>query len=290
MGVGKLTFSGHETFQCRNFWLKKGYDFLVNHGSFNAEDAILRLGVGKNMVTAINYWLRAFSVKDEENNLSELAHKLLSDNGWDPYLEDEGTLWLLQYLLVKKELATIFPLVYKDFRKAKVASQFTISQLFKYLVKETTKAGVTVADNSLKNDIKVFLKTYFAENTNGKSMEDDLSSILIDLNLISKIDGAKIEEGELYQINVSERKEIPTPIFLFCILDSFPGEESITFDSIHNQVADAFACNTEGLELHIEKICDEYSFMVYKEDAGRKEVQVKGEVNKWQILEEYYNA
>ena len=27
----KLTFSGHETFHCRNFWLKKGYDFIKSN-------------------------------------------------------------------------------------------------------------------------------------------------------------------------------------------------------------------------------------------------------------------
>ena len=47
----RLVFSGHESFQCRNLWLKKGYDFIKNGNSFNDEDAVVKLGVGKNMVT-----------------------------------------------------------------------------------------------------------------------------------------------------------------------------------------------------------------------------------------------
>lgn len=30
----KFTFSGHETFQCRNLWLKKGYDSVNNKKLF----------------------------------------------------------------------------------------------------------------------------------------------------------------------------------------------------------------------------------------------------------------
>lgn len=56
----KYTFSGHETFQCRHLWLKKGYDFVKANRSFNDEDAVLILGVGKNMVNSIRFWMKAF--------------------------------------------------------------------------------------------------------------------------------------------------------------------------------------------------------------------------------------
>jgi hypothetical protein len=287
--MNKLSFAGHETFQCRNFWLKKGYDFITSAGSFATENAIVQLGVGKNMVGAINHWLKVFQIKNSDDKPSDLANKLLGDNGWDPYLENEGSLWLLQYSIIKTEIASIFSFVFKDFRKSRVASQFTINQLLKYLQKEAEKANINVAETTLRNDIKVFIKTYLAENRHGKSMEDDLSSILIDLNLIKKIEVSNSEEGALYLINSSERKEIPSAIILFCILDSFPNEESISFDSIQEQIADSFACNPEGLESHIEAIC-EGPYVVYKEDAGRKEIQIKGNPDKWQILDEYYNG
>jgi hypothetical protein len=51
----KLSFSGHETFHCKTHWLKKGYDFVKNGGNFNNPDAVVNLGVGKNMVTSIYY-------------------------------------------------------------------------------------------------------------------------------------------------------------------------------------------------------------------------------------------
>ena len=57
-----LKFSGHETFSCRTFWLKKGYDFVIENNNFNAPEAPSLLGVGKNMVASIQHWMKAMSI------------------------------------------------------------------------------------------------------------------------------------------------------------------------------------------------------------------------------------
>ena len=49
----KFTFSGHETFHCRQLWLKKGYDFVKNGNKFTDNESVVLLGVGKNMVSAL---------------------------------------------------------------------------------------------------------------------------------------------------------------------------------------------------------------------------------------------
>ena len=71
-----LKFSGHETFPCRSYWLKKGYDFIADDKKFTSSDSVVNLGVGKNMVTSIQYWLRAFDVVDDEDNLTDLAQRI----------------------------------------------------------------------------------------------------------------------------------------------------------------------------------------------------------------------
>src|SRR5690554_6712558 len=100
MHTDKLTFTGHDTFHCRSFWLKKGVDFLEDNGDFGAENSVLKLGVGKNMVAAIHFWLKAFGVKEEDGGVSELAERMLGRGGWDEYLEFPGSLWIWQYQLV----------------------------------------------------------------------------------------------------------------------------------------------------------------------------------------------
>ena len=47
----------HETFVPRYGWLTKGYvKCLENPRVFNSENAIVQLGVGKNMVRSIRFW------------------------------------------------------------------------------------------------------------------------------------------------------------------------------------------------------------------------------------------
>ena len=47
------SFSGHETFACRSFWLKKGYNYFKSNKKFSSSESVIELGVGKNMVNAI---------------------------------------------------------------------------------------------------------------------------------------------------------------------------------------------------------------------------------------------
>ena len=65
--MAKYIFSGHDSFPCRSLWLKKGYEYVKNNGSFTNSDAVVALGVGKNMVAPIRYWMRAFDMLDNED-------------------------------------------------------------------------------------------------------------------------------------------------------------------------------------------------------------------------------
>lgn len=285
MMLEKLTFTGHDTFHCRSFWLKKGVDFMGNGGDFGADDAILKLGVGKNMVAAIHFWLKAFGVK-EEGNFSKLAGSMLVSGGWDEFLENPGSLWIWQYHLVCLGRASIYSLFFKEFRKSRHRNQFNQSQLRQFL---NLKTEGKVAEKTLQNDIKVFVKMYLVEEKTGKAIEDDLSSMFVELNLISKV---PISTGEqTYQLRVDLKKEIPSPVFLYCVLDSFPDRESISVDEIIDSVGDALVCTNEGVEWHVGKLCELFpGQIVFKEDAGRKEVQLDRFLDKWEILERYYNG
>jgi len=42
--MSQLTFSGHDTFHCRQFWLKKAFDFVSVGRNFNDINAPLDLG------------------------------------------------------------------------------------------------------------------------------------------------------------------------------------------------------------------------------------------------------
>jgi len=74
--MSKLRFSGHESFICKQFWLKKGYDFLNQNFSFNDDSAVVKLGVGKNMVASIRYWMKTFELTEIKVNRDEDSTRL----------------------------------------------------------------------------------------------------------------------------------------------------------------------------------------------------------------------
>lgn len=74
---GKYIFSGHESFPCKTLWLKKGYDFVNAEKDFNAPEAVVHLGVGKNMVAAVRYWYKAFGLNKDAETGWIAAHSYL---------------------------------------------------------------------------------------------------------------------------------------------------------------------------------------------------------------------
>ena len=166
--MSKFKFSGHETFQCRHFWLKKGYDFISKNGDFKANQALIELGVGKNMITSINYWIKAFRIVDDLGNETEFGKLIFGDNGFDSFLEDIGTQYLLHFNLIRNSnYASIYKIAFEDFRKTRIDSEFTEEQLFEFVMKLLIREGESISEKSVKNDIKVFLRTYYSGSKRG---------------------------------------------------------------------------------------------------------------------------
>ena len=98
-----IAFGRHESFHLRYNWLSKGFGVLQHDPTVltNVDRGTVSLGVGKNMVISIRYWLRASRMISETGSeATELGRFLLDPvRGADPFLEDEGTLWLLHWLI-----------------------------------------------------------------------------------------------------------------------------------------------------------------------------------------------
>lgn len=59
----RFSFSGHQTFPFRYAWLPKGVAAVREDSRvFRCQDAIARLGVGKNMVASIRFWCEALGL------------------------------------------------------------------------------------------------------------------------------------------------------------------------------------------------------------------------------------
>ena len=164
----KLTFSGHESFQCRQLWLKKGYDFIKQGRKFTEEDAVVELGVGKNMVAGISFWMKAFGMLDKDGELTEFADYILdSDEGKDPYFEDEATLWLLHYQLVTQNIASTYNLIFNEYRREKI--EFTKDNFIAFVLRKAEELNISqINKNTVATDFEVLTKMYIRTDSVAK--------------------------------------------------------------------------------------------------------------------------
>lgn len=281
----KLVFAGHDTFHCRNFWLKKGLDLLWSENQFSKE-SVITLGVGGNMVNAIKYWLKSFGLTDRNYVPAELSKLLFKDDGYDPYIEDIGTVWLLHYLLVKEKYASIYSLVFNEFRRKRV--EFTREHLLSFLEQKCISTETHFSPNSLKKDIGVLVNNYTRPDK-VKSVEDDFVGLLYELNLIQKLE--KYSKSQWYSIQNTQRPELPHEIILFCMLDRFEGQ-TISFNDLLNgrdSVGTVFALSERGLMDKIKQILESYhNQIVFTDDGGVRVMQFKNVIDKWDVLKNYY--
>lgn len=276
-----LKFSGHESFHCRHFWLKKGFDYVKSGNSFNDKSGI-ELGVGKNMVASIRFWLQAFDLVDERGELTSVAKKIFDDNGWDPFLEDEATLWLLHYQLSSKNYSSLYNLIFTELRK--VRPEFSSNHLLALVNEIDTKQS----ENIVAKDFSVFVHTYFAKKS--KDKEESFSGLLTELNLLQEV-GADELKNTIYHISNSKQDSIPWQVVLFCILENDNYGSSISLNELFNDqkgVGNLFAFTKEGLENKLTEIGENHPSVVYKNDAGVKELQFKEKLDGINILADYY--
>jgi hypothetical protein len=99
-----MKFSGHETFACRYVWSPKALQAIQSDPRVFADEdeAIVELGVGKNMVRSIRFWVEASGMaKPAQQGLepTKLGLLIFGAKGWDPFIEDIQTLWLIHWNL-----------------------------------------------------------------------------------------------------------------------------------------------------------------------------------------------
>jgi len=287
--MNKLIFSGHESFHCRNVWLKKGYNFLAKDNKFNEPTAVVNLGVGKNMVTSINYWMKSFGLVDKNNSLSNLADFLFGENGADPYLEDNTTLWLLHFHLVTDNFASIYSLLFNEFRKKRM--EFNKKQFLYFIRRKCEETNSNFNEKTVLRDISVILRNYVKPKKINKNLEDMFSGIFIDLNLIEPLKKFNEEEMDWYKIENKDRADIPAELILYCILSELGDNNSIIFDDLlfrYNSVGNVFALSAKGLIGKIQILIDKFTSMTFTDDAGIRVLQIKSKLDKFKILREYY--
>lgn len=276
----KYKFSGHESFPCKSLWLKKGYDYEADDGNYNDPQAVVKLGVGKNMVGSIRYWLKAFGL-NKESRTKWIADFLLGAEGRDPYMEDAGTLWLLQYLLVSTGEATLYQWFFTDFQRKK--KQFKKQDIVSYVKAKMLDTGrlSQFNENTVGKDVGVLIQNYSAPR-NAKNNED-YSSLLLDLNLLTLI--GKDE----YAFNEDGKASLSPDIFFFAVLMEKGAGMAVGYDDTLRHIGLIFCMTEKDIINCLKSIAEKYSdCVVYSDIAGVRQLLFTKDVAPEEILRRYY--
>ncbi len=229
-----MKFRAHETFFIRKGWLSKGIKniekspMLFSDRSINPMDI---LGIGANMVKSLRYWLQAVGLTEEirakkrKQVFTQIGEIILRE---DPYIEELGTLWLLQYELCKaEELATSWFYFFNEFP----LNEFTKEDFVLGISNFVKLKGEEVPSRSIEDDFNCIVNTYIPRyklNAQKIRPEDNMDCPFGELGLLDLQNGKK----KVYRKTVPLKDSISPIILLACILAQADDAREISLQSI----------------------------------------------------------
>jgi hypothetical protein len=301
MEISTTKFSGHQSFPFRNTWLTKGVvNCAKNSEIFREDEALVILGVGKNMVDSIKYWCLATQVLEINPEIKNnrgyylrprpLGDKVFLDRGgWDRYLEDEGTLWLLHYLLATNpDWATTIYYAFNEMPNL----EFTRNTLERSLRKLDARISKRrTSENTIRRDLNVFIRTYVgSHNARGVSIEDSLDCPLAELGLIYEEPTQRT-----YAFSRGPKDSLPDAVVFYAIWNyaQDKGEQrTFTFDELAYRPLGpgrVFKLDEPALAERLEHLAElTAGTLQLTETAGYRQVLMTEDINPTEILNNYY--
>lgn len=296
----KLVFGGHQTFSFRHGWLEKGFRGITGAGDiFSAEDAIVHLGVGKNMVESIRHWcvLALLIENDADDGVkrasayrpTDIGRRLLdASEGWDPYLEDDASLWLIHWLLASNQSRrTVWQVIFAHFNKP----EFSKTELLEFLKSFLDLHEIRVNASTLGRDLDCFLKTYVAAPSDAEFTEENFNCPLADLGLIRAS-----PESDTFHFDVGAKYSLPPAVFYFALEQFFEysrsGNQTMSIQEClygAGSPGQAFKLDENALlELFEALSVATDGALLLDETAGLKQIYRRRKFAAIRLLEKYY--
>lgn len=313
-------FSGHETFPLRYGWLYKSAKYLIENKKLSASSpddaqrAIVELGVGKNMVSAIRYWAESCGVieisRNSDQRVSDIGQYLLVKEGdllnpscsaQDPYLERIGSVWLVHFLLNfnEDELTS-----YRYFFNFSAMQNFEKEKLHLDISNDVNSlCGKEVKSATLKKDVDCFLHAYSTKSSTSVKAkakakainEDHFTSPLSELGLVKDLGKG------FYSSLLDERNSLPTEIFVYALLRFLTQSkmsDTSGFDSIlsdQSSPGKIFRLSEKGLGIHLDNAVKMFpEIFAITDTQGMRQIrllqQFDEQENFHHILDKYYGT
>ena len=156
-----------------------------------------------------------------DTKITEFGDAVFGKDGFDPYLEDTTTLWLLHWQLCSHNNNPIFAweFLFNRFNEPEIIR----SKVLESMERESRQLDRPLAKATLENHFNVFMHTYVRTRGNKSSvLEDSLDCPLVELQLI-QLTGERISKDNKSELAYAFRRE-PKPdlspgAFMFAVQD-----------------------------------------------------------------------
>ncbi len=231
-----MKFRAHETFFIRKGWLSKGMRCVATNPEVfisRDENPMDVLGIGANMVKALRYWLQAVGLTEEpERGRRRQAFTPLGELIYehDRYIEELGTLCLLQYRLAsQKDDATAWYFFFNEFTVSEFSREDYVAALQKYIKMRDGEADVAI--RSLNDDFQCIINTYlprYKANATRVSPENNIDCPLGELGLVDVLNKRK----KTYKKSIPASNSLDPYIMLAVIVDNAEGQKEISLNEL----------------------------------------------------------
>lgn len=231
-----MKFRAHDTFFIRKGWLSKGMRCVANKPDVfiaHDENPMDLLGIGANMVKALRYWLQAVGLTEEPTKGRRIQKftdlgKLVYEH--DPYIEELGTLYLLQYCLVsQEENATAWYFFFNEFSMSEFSREDFVAALQKYIKMHDSETNYAV--RSLNDDFQCIINTYlprYKTNPAKVSPENNIDCPFGELGLVDILNKRK----KTYKKSIPASDTIDPYVALAIIVDNADERKEISLNEL----------------------------------------------------------
>lgn len=273
----KVSFSGHDKFDCKIDWIVKGLEaFNENHNIFEPselENSITRLGLGVNMIKSLKHWMKNLELIDEKS-LTYFGKTIFE---YDPYIENIDVLWILHWNLVKnKEKSTL----YHRFFNRLYLFRFSKEELLNDIDEWLRENDINLSLNTIKSDIDVFLRMY-------NNSKENSFGLFKDLNILSDNKG-------IYSLNTNSTAMINDKVFLYILIDylnTFKYENSsVSIDDLQKgeiSIQKSLCMNENSFFIKINNLGKMTNGKLsYSEASGIRQIYIHEKLDSKKILDE----
>ncbi|MGI4886466.1 MAG: DUF4007 family protein [Janthinobacterium lividum] len=295
----RFKFSGHESFPCRYTWLPKAYRAIHANADIFDDDnhAMVKLGVGKNMVKSIRFWVQSFGIAEQRPGqrglfITTFGHAIFhAQAGQDPFLEDIRTLWLLHWKVstIGDEPLFAWHFLLNQWQNP----EFAPSEVIKAFGVESDRMDRSLSDSTKEQHFNIFLHTYVPVKARkgNEILEENLDCPLTELHLLHPAgERSTAETGQreqIYAFRQDGKFDITGPLLSYCLFDFWrqyrSQEETLSFRDIYaatGSIGQIFKLSEPDLQSRLVTLQqDSHQLFEYRESAALPRLVKHGELD-----------